>query len=320
MTPYPFDLHSLRAFVAVCEAQSMADAARTLQVTQSATSQLIKALEKQSGMTLFDRDFRPLRPTAQGLLLLDMAKDLLAHAQSVAGRLSDQSQQAIVRMGCVDSFTGACGGPLVRALSNRVREVSLWSGLTPGLSGALERRELDIAICTVSPLTDTRITQRFLFSEQFVAVVGKSLLEGRAPTMATLAKLPLMRYSRRSVIGQQIERYLLHIGIQAPLKYEFDATDPILDLVSAGEGYAVTTPLCLWQARHYLDRLQVVPLTPSKLASRGFFCLSRVGEWQALARQVEDVTRYIVINDVLPQLRKHLPDIAADAIDVTPAH
>lgn len=49
MSPYPFDLHSLRAFVAVCEAQSMADAARTLQVTQSATSQLIKALEKQSG-------------------------------------------------------------------------------------------------------------------------------------------------------------------------------------------------------------------------------------------------------------------------------
>lgn len=318
MMQLPFDLHSLRAFVAVCESQSMADAARMLDVTQSATSQLIKALEKQSGMVLLDRDFRPLRPTAQGLLLLEMAKDLLAHAQSMADRLSEQSQEAIVRLGCMDSFAGACGGTLVRALANRVRELSLWSGLTPGLSSALERRELDIAICTVSPLINTRITQRLLFSERFLAVIGTQKSLATVNSQKDLSDLPLMRYSHHSVIGQQIERYLLHIGLHSPPRYEFDATDPMMDMVSSGEGYCVTTPLCLWQARHYLSQLRVVPLADSRLGTRTVFCLSRIDEWQSLARQIEDVTRYIVYNEVLPQLRACLPGIPVDAIDVPP--
>src|ERR1700759_2060725 len=78
------DLRALQAFVAVCETRSMTEAARVLGVTQSAVSQLIASLEREQGVSLFDRDFRPVRPNAAGKILFEQAGALLEHAQAVA--------------------------------------------------------------------------------------------------------------------------------------------------------------------------------------------------------------------------------------------
>lgn len=324
MSAIPFDLHALEAFVAVCEGGSMIDAARKLGITQSAVSQLIKSLETQSGLQLFDREFRPARPTAAGRLLLELAKDLLEHAQRVNERLLDasRSEGAPIRLGGVDSYSATVGPALVRAISGSARQVTLWSGLTPTLSEQLQKRELDLAVCTESPVPDPRIEQRLLFFETFVAVVPKAVKTevnlGASPRpgdfRAAFGDLPLLRYTRRSVIGQQIERYLRHIGLEAPRRFEFDATDPLMNLVQWGMGYAVTTPLCLWQSRHALDDVTVVPLPSSQLGRRGFFLLSREGEWTGLAEEVAVITRQVLEQQIFPAIRQVLPTLPEDAI------
>lgn len=316
MHDIPFDLHALRAFVAVCEGASMNDAARKLNVTQSAISQLIKGLEAQTGLLLFDREFRPLRPTSAGMLMLELSKDLLEHAHTVAERLTTRSRQVQIRLGCVDSFSAAVSPALVRAISGRAREISLWSGLTPALSQQLQNRELDLAVCTEIPMLDPRIVQQFLFSEKFVAVVPRDMKMGGGNYKAVLADTPLLRYSRRSIIGQQAERYLRHIGLDSPRRFEFDMTDPLLDMVCAGQGYAITTPLCLWQSRHFIEGLTVVPLPDSPLRSRSFFLLSRVGEWHALAQEVLVVTQAILQQQTLPRLLAALPSLPENCIEV----
>jgi DNA-directed RNA polymerase specialized sigma24 family protein len=50
--------------------------------------------------------------------------------------------------------------------------------------------------------------------------------------------------------------------------YEFDNTDPLLSLVTAGLGFGISTPLCIWQSRHFLDQLRVLPLAPFLGAAR----------------------------------------------------
>jgi len=313
---FPFDLHTLQAFVAVCESGSMNEAARRLGVTQSAVSQLIKSIETQSGTVLLDREFRPSRPTVAGTMLLELANELLAHARQVSTRMANvaRAEETLIRLGCVDSFAATVGPALIHALSGTSRQITLWSGLTPVLSEQLRNRELDVAIVTETPLSDPRIKQRLLLSEAFVAVLPKGRPHSHRDILHEVKGMPLIRYTRRSVIGQQVERYLQHVGIDSPRRFEFDATDPLLSLVASGLGYAVTTPLCLWQARQYLDDIDVVPLPTSELGRRDFFLVSRESEWMQLSREVTNVVRQTLQQHTIPDIRKALPSLPHGAI------
>ncbi len=320
------DLRALEAFVTVCESGSMALAAQRLGLSQSAVSQAIKGLEQGGGVSLFDRDVRPARPTRAGRVLLEQARDLLAHARAVADQLRGHARQehAQLRLGCVDSFAATVGPALIQALSGSVQQMQLWSGLTPALAGQLQAREIDLAICTETALDSRRVVQRPLFSEALVLVLPR-LAADRMPQAprsvaelqslpARLGDMPLVRYTARSVIGQQIERFLRHVGLQPPRRFEFDATDALLSLVAAGMGWAISTPLCLWQSRAWLDQVQVLPLPSTRLGRRDFFLLSHANEWDGLDEEVIRVTRQVLANRTVPALRELMPALPAQAV------
>lgn len=317
-TQSPIDLRALQAFVAVCETGSMTAGARQLGVSQSAVSQSVSALERELGASLFDRDSRPPRPNIAGRALLEMAGPLLEHAHMVSTRLGDATLSGTlpIRLGCVDSFAATVGPELIRAVSGSARQIALWSGLTPGLAKQLHDRDVDMTVCTQTVLNDARIVEIPLFSEAFVAVVARGWLDGHAHAdWRTLAQeLPLIRYTARSVIGQQVERFARHLGIESPRRYEFDATDPLLSLVTAKLGFAISTPLCLWQARHYLNDIDVLPLPSSRLARRDFFLLHRQGEWDAFAGEIVTLTRRVLDHVIHPALARALPQLPDDAL------
>ncbi|MDM8359487.1 LysR family transcriptional regulator, partial [Pandoraea communis] len=193
----------------------------------SAISQCIKVLEREHGDVLFDRQMRPLRPNAAGRVLLDRARPLLAHARDVAlsVRAATKTSLSLLRIGCVDSFAATIGPALVEQLVGTAENLRMWSGLTPMVSEQLVNRELDLAICTESTVDPERVTQQLLFSERFIAVVPLS--HAGAPFVEVARSIPLIRYSRRQMTAQQAERFIRHIGIDAPPMYEFDATDSV---------------------------------------------------------------------------------------------
>ncbi len=293
-------------------------AATRLGVSQSAVSQLIKRLELDSGCALVDREARPATLTRAGRTLLELSRDLLAHANTVSERVLHGSASGYpqIRLGCVDSFAATVGPALVRALAGNAQELHMWSGLTPGLVEQLTRRELDIAICTDSAATQPRLAQTPLFSERFVLVLPRALALDTPPGLGDLnARLPLIRYSLRSAIGQQAERYLRHLGLEAHRRFEFDATDPLLSLVAAGLGWALSTPLCVWQSRHFIPELAVFPLPASALGQRDFFLLGHQGEWNQLGSEIARVTRQVMLQQTLPAIRSALPALNDDVFE-----
>lgn len=315
ITP-PIDLNALQTFVVFCEAGSMTLAANRLGVSQSAVSQVVKRLECHMGCALVDRDARPAQLTHAGRTLLALARDLLAHANSMAEqvRYGGLSEHPRIRLGCVDSFAATVGPALVRAISSDASELHLGSGLTPDLLTRLLGRELDLAICTDAGISHPRLAQTPLFAECFVLVLPLGLAGATQPTLTDLpAQLPLIRYSLRSLIGQQVDRYLNHMGLVAERRFEFDATDPLLSLVAAGLGWAISTPLCLWQSRHFISQVAVLALDRTALGQREFFLLQHRGEWPQLAEDVARVTRQVVRHSLLPEMRKALPSLPVQA-------
>ena len=125
--PLP-DLQLLEAFVAVCDAGSMALAAQQLGLSQSAVSQAIKTLESELDLQLLDREVRPAVTTHAGRVLRERATRLLGQARVLVEqvRASARQQHAQIHLGCVDSFAATVGPRLIRALSGSAQQILMW--------------------------------------------------------------------------------------------------------------------------------------------------------------------------------------------------
>lgn len=267
---YP-EWNLLLTWVAVVEAASVSGAARLLGFSQAAVSQRIKQLEAAMSTELLDRSTRPARPTPAGELLFDHAARLLAQAGDMTESVRNLSRakRNIVRFGCVDSFAGTLGPTLIHGLSGASRQIRLWSGITPVLDKQLEDRQLDLVVTTSASAGKPNIRKYSLFSEPYVLIVPRSMNMDRIDTLKELGKrAQFIRYSARSFIGAEIDRLVESHGVTIERTYEFDNTDPLLSLVTAGLGFGISTPLCIWQSRHFLDQLRVLPLAPYLGAAR----------------------------------------------------
>lgn len=319
---YP-DWSLLTTWVAVVDAKSVSAAATLLGISQAAVSQRIKQLEASLETTLLDRSTRPAKPTTAGERLFEHATQLLQRAdEMVEGvRNLSRAKRSIVRFGCVDSFAATIGPTLIRGLSGASRQIRLWSGLTPVLDSLLENRQLDIAVTTSAVSSRPGIKRQELFSEPYLLVLPKEFdIEGCRGFADIARTLQFIRYSSRSVIGQDVDRYLEGFGEFFERTYEFDATDPLLSLVSEGLGFALTTPLCIWQSRHLLPSLQIVPVARFSnqggsypVLTRTFFMACRDSELGKIPTEARDVImiawRKMLVRSIGPAMGLTIEDL-----------
>ena len=85
-------LEQLRIFVAVAERLHVTQAAGALNMTQSAVSAAIAALETRHGVRLFDRVGRSVELNAAGRLFLEEARTVLASAAAAERALQDLAE------------------------------------------------------------------------------------------------------------------------------------------------------------------------------------------------------------------------------------
>jgi DNA-binding transcriptional LysR family regulator len=84
----------LRYFVTVYDERSMTKAAKRLFVSQSSLSQCIRQLEKDMGVTLFERSKTSLKPTQIGEYYAYWAKQTLASEQKMKQHIFELSHSA----------------------------------------------------------------------------------------------------------------------------------------------------------------------------------------------------------------------------------
>ena len=92
----------LEAFIQVAENLNFARASEALNVTQSAVSRQIHALEEELDTKLFYRTTRTVALTPEGIIFLDHAKHILGQVQVAMAKLRHQSnfRTQVLRIGC----------------------------------------------------------------------------------------------------------------------------------------------------------------------------------------------------------------------------
>lgn len=178
------NLHHLRLFRAVATDGTLTGAARGLNLSQSALSSQIKALEASLGHDLFTRRGRGLQLTEAGRIALDHAEAIFRTAHDLTATLRETGRvRRALRVGALATLSRNFQMSFLRPLVGRADvEVVLRSGSQGELLRGLEGLALDVVLTNLAPARDAAspwLIHRL--AEQPVSLVGTAARVGTPP-------------------------------------------------------------------------------------------------------------------------------------------
>jgi DNA-binding transcriptional LysR family regulator len=163
------ELRQLRYFVAVAEELHFGRAAQRLLIAGPSLSQQIKALERDLGVQLFDRDRRSVALTPAGAALLPDARALLERADDLGNRAKRIAGSEPVRLGYVNWLP-----PDVGARTSAVARLHVDAWVEPSHIQAARVADgsLDLAVCWVraQDLEEHGLNARLIGADRLYAV------------------------------------------------------------------------------------------------------------------------------------------------------
>jgi len=236
------ELRHLRYFVAVAEELHFRRAAERLHVSQPPLSQQIRALERELGVTLFERNRRRVELTAPGRALLTEARAVLAavdHAVDLTQRVARGEAGALA--------VGFVGSAMYGALPDVLRD---FRSARPGVE--LKLRELPTG-AALEALAEERIDVGVVRPAQVDAGIAIDVVRREAVVVALPAAHRLARRRRLTLRDLGGEAMVVLSRREAPgLRGALDALgEPpgdvqevseirtVLGLVSAGLGLSL---------------------------------------------------------------------------------
>ncbi|MEV7385233.1 LysR family transcriptional regulator [Streptomyces sp. NPDC091215] len=261
------EVRTLQYFLAVAEEKSFTRAAARCHVAQPAISQQIRALERELGEALFERDSRSVRLSAAG-------EALMPHARAVTASVAAAKAEFAARSGLLTGnlSLGAADGVEHSGLPGRLGafhrqypgvNVHLVDGTSASLVPQVRQGSLDAAFVAVPPDgLDTGFGHRVLIRDEIVAVVAAGRPQaGRSElSLAELAGLPLITYGPDSGLRPHLRAAFDTAGVPFQPAYATNHVALQIELVAAGVGIALAGA-----AAHRVTgdpRVRAVPLTP----------------------------------------------------------
>lgn len=175
------DIHTrqLRYFMELAKCLNFTKAAMNLYIAQPALSQQIADLEKQLGVTLFERNSRSVVLTSAGRILESACPEILGKLDSVRQQVlwAQAGLRGSLKIGYLYVFQPILPG-IVQEFRRLYPDVGLefYSGNMKELEIALENRDIDIAFSWINHLDmpqDTTAAHSVLWREDLCVVTRK---------------------------------------------------------------------------------------------------------------------------------------------------
>lgn len=236
-----FDWNQARAFLATVDEGTLSGAARALGLTQPTLSRQITALEKDLGVTLFERGRRNIELTQAGLELLDHVRAMgeAANRFSLAASGQAQSIEGRVVITATDTMSAFHLPAIVKKLRETAPNIEV-EIIAANDVRDLARREADIAIRHARPEQSGLIakliretTAHFYASRSYLDKIG------RPKNGAELSKADFIGINRPEMIP-----VLNELGLSLTkenFKINTSGGPALIELVRQGLGVSILT-------------------------------------------------------------------------------
>lgn len=256
-------LRQLRAFLAVAQESSMTRAAAKLHLTPSALSMLIRGMEDDLGLRLFDRTTRRLVLTEAGKQFLPTVEQVFAQLDEGIANLqkSQRLKASQLRVAASPLLASALFPKVIasfRAQHPQVRVV-LMDAPIDALPDLVRRGQVDMAVCTATDdVTDLSSELLYVDKLMLACHVSHPLAEQREVTWQHLVEEPLilMRHGSglRALVDQAFAKWCKRLNPA----YEVSQVATALGLVAEGEGVSILPSYAITRAQAASQALSLV--------------------------------------------------------------
>ncbi len=296
------NLGRLEVLRAVVDCGSFSAAAEALSYTQSAVSQSIARLERETGIQLVVRGRRGVTPTPAGLTLVAHAEAIFAAVRAAEDDLAQATGERLSRLR-VASFPsgGASLLPLAVARFRRAHpdvSLTLAEGEPEDIAPRLRAGELDVALLFEFPGAEPRRGGRSGAGLRSVTLledpmdlalpVGHPLADRSGLALADLEGEQWVQTSAQSPCARHVVRSCVEAGFAPDVAFESDDYDTVQGLVAAGIGIALVPRLALTPGHPGLVVRTLSPASPSRRVTVATPASAPVGP--AVRSMIEELT------------------------------
>jgi LysR family cyn operon transcriptional activator len=253
-------LQYFKYFIGVAEHRSFSRAAERLHISQSALSRQVQILEREFGLTLFDRIGRRIVLTPAGQDLLARCKSIIHDVESVRARAGELAggETGLLRIGATPQTLESLVSQFIPRFRRRFPDVSITitEDGSANLAEYVEQGQVDVAIGVLPP--GSTLQARQLFPLGVLCVVPSShRFKGRgALRIQDLKDEPLLLLRKQFMTRQLFDGACQLVNLRPRVVIESNSPHSLLSLVAVQLGIAIIPSTAL------LDKLRAnaVPL------------------------------------------------------------
>jgi DNA-binding transcriptional LysR family regulator len=245
-------LQWLRGFYYVAECGSVTKAAAAMGREQPTVTHQIKSLEKEFGVTLFDRSSGSMKLTPEGRVLLEKSISVFEVIRSIKSELMGEQVEfegnivIAASHTVVDSFLPSYVEKF-RKIHPRVK-FHMQGGFLETVLDRVESAEADFGISYIESSVPDSMAYHVLFETgmKLIAPKNNSFFQNSSPTLRQIAQVPLILFSRAGSIETSVEKRFSEASLKPDIVMTHNNSISIKQYVRQGvgaslvSGYAIT--------------------------------------------------------------------------------
>lgn len=237
------ELRQLRYLLTVVDAGTVTSAAERLRIAQPAISRQLRNLERDLGLTLFDRAGARMRLNAAGRAFVPVARGLLDQAQQARATALNLASGTIgpITVAAPPATVTEIITPFIATLAPPDDPLILVRETVPVRAHTLLHSDVDMVFTTVPPVAPTAGRPLIRFPVRAHVSLDHPWAERTRIDLAELVTEPLVLLTHAHIARSVIDQAVADAGLSYGRVVECDVPHAVMALSAAGFGTGVVT-------------------------------------------------------------------------------